>query len=81
MAADEILFVADHDGCRFEIQAGRGEGYYVWRIAGNRSTHDYLQDDIAAAKRCALRQWGVPDTAWRPAMSSVPGTPRPAGDR
>jgi len=67
MAADEVLLIADHDGCHFEIQEGHGEGFYVWRFVGDsdRSTHDYLQDDIPMAKRCAFHQFGVPEDAWR----------------
>lgn len=74
MAADEVLLVADHDGCHFEIQEGPGEGFYVWRFVGgiNRSTHDHLQDDLAMAKRCALDEWGVPESAWLPISPSNP---------
>ena len=66
MAADEALLVAEHNGCDFEIQERRGEGFYVWRFVGAsaRSTQDYLQDDLAMAKRCALDAWGVPESAW-----------------
>ncbi len=68
MAADQVLLVADYDGYHFEIQEGRGEGFYVWRFVGENtvSTHDYLQDDLVQAKRCALCEWGVPESAWRP---------------
>jgi hypothetical protein len=74
MAADEVLLVAEHDGCHFEIQEGRGEGFYVWRFVGasTRSTHDYLQDDLAMAKRCALHQWNVPESAWVPVSAAHP---------
>ena len=74
MAADEVLFVAEHAGCHFEIQEGRGEGFYVWRFVGESelSTHDHLQDDLAMAKRCALEEWGVPESAWLPVSPSHP---------
>ena len=74
MADDAVLLVAEYDGCHFEIQEVRGDGYCVWRFAGAStiSTHDYLQDDIAMAKRCALEEWGVPETAWVPASSLNP---------
>jgi hypothetical protein len=50
---------------------GRGEGFYVWRFVGENtvSTHDYLQDDFADAKICALHEWGVPESARRPPSS------------
>jgi hypothetical protein len=70
MAADEVLLVAEHDGCHFEIQEGRGEGYYVWRFVGasNRSTHDYLQDDLAIGCRgtvtyFVIKTWSLHGTA------------------
>jgi len=68
MAADQVLLIADYDGCHFEIQKGRGEGFYVWRFVGENtvSTHDYLQDDLADAKSCALHEWGVPESGRRP---------------
>src|SRR5687768_808578 len=74
MAADEVLLVADYDGCHFEIQEGRGEGFYVWRFVGasDCSTHDHLQDDLAMAKRCALRQWSVPESALVPVSAAHP---------
>jgi hypothetical protein len=63
-----IILTADCDGCHFEIQEVGGEGFYVWRFVGEntRSSHDYLQDSLLMAKRCALDEWGVPDDAWKP---------------
>jgi hypothetical protein len=77
--ADRVLLIADYAGCHFEIQEGRGEGFYVWRFAGEDtlSTHDYLQDDLAMAKRSALEEWGVPDNAWRTPASSKESRLRP----
>jgi hypothetical protein len=71
MAANQVLLIADYDGCHFEIQEGRGEGFYVWRFVGEStaSTHDHLQEDLAMARRCALHEWGVPESAWRPLTS------------
>jgi hypothetical protein len=71
MAADEVLLIAEHADCHFEIQEGRGEGYYVWRFVGAEtvSTHDYLQDTVEQAKGCAFHQWNVPENAWRPPAS------------
>ena len=74
MASDQALLVAEHDGCHFEIQEGRGEGFYVFRFVGasTRSTHDFLQDDIAIARRYAFDQWGVPEATWVPVSESHP---------
>ena len=66
MASDSILLVADHGDCRFKIEEDETAGFYVFRFEGdsNRSTHDYLQDSLAAAKEFALEEWGVPQAAW-----------------
>ncbi len=72
MPTDEVLLIAEHDGCHFEIQQ-QAEGFYVWRFVGDSplSTHDYLQDDLPMALRCA-HQWGIPDEAWKPASAENP---------
>ncbi|HEV8000134.1 MAG TPA: hypothetical protein VGP63_09655 [Planctomycetaceae bacterium] len=72
MAADEVLLIADYDDCHFEIQEGRGEGFYIFRFVGENTvpSHDHLQDDLASAKSCALCEWGVPESAWKPRDSS-----------
>ena len=44
MAADEVLLIAEHAGCHFEIQEGRGEGFYVWRFVGD---HDWTGEEAA----------------------------------
>lgn len=64
---DTLRFVAERGDERFEIIEGRGEGFYVFRYLDGRNTHDYLQDDIPMAHRCADHQWGLPATAWREA--------------
>jgi hypothetical protein len=66
---DTLRFIAERGPERFEIVEGGGEGYYVLRYLDGRSTHDYLQDDIPMAYRCAEHQWGVPLAAWRPALA------------
>ncbi len=66
MAADEVLFVTEHEGCHFEIMEGSGEGFYVFKFLGNDRvpTHDYLQDDLSRAKSFALHYFGIPESAW-----------------
>jgi hypothetical protein len=80
MAAHEVLLIADHDGCHFEIEEGSGEGFYVWRFVGDETlaTHDHLQDNLADAKSFALDQWGVPENAWRPQVTSAESRLRPS---
>ena len=74
MAASGLLLVTEFRGCHFEIEEVSGEGFYVYRFIGasSISSHDYLQDDLTMAKRCALEEWGVPESAWSPATSSNP---------
>jgi hypothetical protein len=47
------------------VDDGEGEGVLVFRYLAGRNTHDYFQDDIAMAQRCAEQEWGVPASAWR----------------
>jgi hypothetical protein len=66
---DELRFVAERANERFEIIEGdSGEGFYVVRYVDGTSTHDYLQDVIAMAHRCAKSQWGLESSSWREAM-------------
>lgn len=70
---DTLRYVAEHEGHRFEIIEGNGEGFYVFRYAdlvGPKSTHDYLQDDVPTALGCAEKQFGVARNSWR---SAEPG--------
>jgi hypothetical protein len=80
MAADDILLIAEYDGCHFEIHEGRGDGFYVRRFVGvsHRPTHDYLHDDVATAKRRASQEWGVPESAWVPVVRPPPAERAPA---
>ena len=43
-----------------------GVGWYVYRFdeLGN-CTHDYLQDDLEMAIKCAEAQFGVPPEKWK----------------
>ncbi len=68
---NNLILVAEHDGHRFEIIEGRGEGFYLFRysdLKGQKNTHDYLQDDIEMAKDCAGEEFGVPRDGWRDAV-------------
>jgi hypothetical protein len=66
---DTLRFVAKRGNERFEIIEGRGEGFYVFRYIAGQNTHDYLQDDVPMARRCAEEEWGVSPVAWREALS------------
>jgi hypothetical protein len=63
---DTVRLVAERGAERFEIVEGAGEGFYVYRWVGERSTHDYLQSSVEIAKDCALAEWGVPRESWHP---------------
>jgi hypothetical protein len=65
---DTLRFVAERDIERFEIIEGCGEGFYVLRYVAGKSTHDYLQLDVAMAYLCAREEWGVPQSSWREAL-------------
>ena len=66
---DTLLFVAERGVERFEIIEGEcGEGFYVVRYSQGLSTHDYLQNDVPMAHRCAEDEWGLPASAWRAAL-------------
>lgn len=66
---NRLILIADIDGRRYEIVEGQGEGYYVYRYFGQgpRHSHDYLQDDLEMAKRCAADRFRVSLNAWREA--------------
>jgi len=65
---EQLLLVAEHAGLRYEIIDGEELGFYVFAYDVNgKNTHDYLQDDIDMAKRCATDEFGVPSASWRPA--------------
>lgn len=77
-----LVLVAEHGNHRYEIVEGNGEGFYVFRYAdlrGPQSTHDYLQDDLDRAKRCAQEEFGVDRSAWRPAATGEQPAFRKAG--
>src|SRR5689334_20203529 len=65
---DTLRFVAERGSERFEIIEGNGEGFYVFRYLQGQQTHDYLQNDVPMAYRCAEHQWELPPSAWRPAL-------------
>lgn len=66
---DTLRFVAERGAERFEIVEGEcGEGFYVLRYSQGQSTHDYLQNDLSMAHRCAEHEWGLPPAAWRAAF-------------
>lgn len=58
--------VAYHAHARYEIVPEPGVGFYVFRYADGRSTHDYLQDTFEMATACALEEFGVPIDSWKP---------------
>ena len=66
---EALLFVAERDEERFEIVGDDGWGVYVFRYFAGQNTHDYLQDNVQMAHRCAEAEWGVPVSAWRPALA------------
>lgn len=65
---DKLRFVAERDSERFEIVECFGEGFYVFRYANGKNTHDYLQDNAPMATRCAENEWHVSPDAWREPM-------------
>ena len=65
---DTLRVVAERGDERFEIIEGIGEGFYVFRYLNSQNTHDYLQNDVPMAHRCAEQQWGVSPAAWREAL-------------
>ena len=64
-----LLFVAEHEGNRYEIVRDSQVGYYMFRYEGSpaRCTYDDLQDDLDIAKECAEENFGVPQDGWRKA--------------
>ena len=79
---DTLRFVAKRGAERFEIIEGEcGEGFYVLRYFQGQNTHDYLQNDIPMAHRCAEGEWGLPPSAWRAALpGELPLWQQPASD-
>ena len=57
---------ATHDEKTFEIIEDLPDiGWYVYAYdSSGHNTHDYLQDDLEMAKRCAFEEFGVPYNAW-----------------
>jgi hypothetical protein len=53
---------------RFEVVEDEGVGFLVIRYESGVSSHDYLQNDLPMAFRCAADEWGVPSSAWRSAF-------------
>jgi hypothetical protein len=66
---DTLRFIAERGNERFEIIEGCGEGFYVFRYVDGQNTHDYLQDDVPMAHRCAEEEWGLAPSAWRGAFT------------
>jgi hypothetical protein len=48
----------------FVIEQDGRVGWYLYVYAGERCTHDYVQDTLALAKSHAATQFGVPEDAW-----------------
>lgn len=63
-----LRFVFERACERFEITEVCGEGCYVFRYVDAENTHDFLQDDVPMAQRCALDEWGVETSKWREAF-------------
>ena len=71
METSRLILIVDRGHERFEIVEDEPDvGFYVRRYdtALGEATHDYLQDDLAVAKECALEEFGVEEYVWR-----VPG--------
>jgi len=61
-----MKLTAKHNGLTFEIEddlPDLGWMVYVYDSEG-KNTHDYLQDDLEMAQRCARDEFGVPYDAW-----------------
>ena len=56
---------AEHDGRSFRIEEDNPDiGWHLYVSEGERCIHDHLQDTLERAKGQALRQYGVPVSAW-----------------
>jgi hypothetical protein len=66
-----VFLEASHAGRRFRIEQDDAVGFYVYAFEGERCTHDYLQDTLEFAKKCAREEFGVPEDAWREATSAA----------
>ena len=60
----KMRMIAERGDERFEIVEA-SEGFYVFRYENGQNTHDFLQDDMPMAIRCALDEWAVPSELWR----------------
>lgn len=61
-----MKLTAKHNGLTYEIVDDLPDiGWYVYAYdSEGKNTHDYLQDDLNMAKRCARSEFGVPFDAW-----------------
>jgi hypothetical protein len=63
-SSQKIVAVASAGGKTFKIAEDAPVGFYLFVFQDGRCTHDYLQDDLEMAKRCAHHQFGVPLESW-----------------
>lgn len=67
-----VILEANHNGKTYRLAfGGEGIGYYLYVFAGDKCTHDYLQDTVADAKEFALETFGVPPEGWRTVTSAT----------
>lgn len=62
-----MKLTAKHNKQTFEIDEDLpGVGFNVYAYDSNgKNTHDYLQDTLEMAKKCALEEFGVPLDSWK----------------
>ena len=67
-------FISEHKGKTYTIEPEEftvqhtGEKiiwYYVYEWGERGAEYDFLQDTFSMAKRCALKQFGVPLDGWQ----------------
>jgi len=66
-----VVLEASHAGRRFRIEQDGTAGFYIYAFEGEHCTHDYLQDTLEFAKKCAREEFGVPEDAWHEAKSAA----------
>lgn len=66
MLTDMKKFNSKYDNRTFIIDEDLpGVGFYVYAYdRDGKNIHDFLQDDLDMAKRCALDEFGVPLDSW-----------------
>ena len=66
-----LVLHASHCGRTFKIEEDASAGFYVYAFEGEKCTHDYLQDTLALAKKCAREEFGVPEDTWHEATPAA----------